>query len=72
MYCANPRIRRYNPKFKSPLYPYVQIFGIIAGGLLIIIMGEKALYGALAAIILGVSTYAIYGKKNYVAIESSE
>ena len=62
----------YNPKFKSPLYPYVQIFGIITGGLLIIIMGEKALYGALAAIILGVSTYAIYGKKNYVAIESSE
>ena len=43
----------------------MQIFGIIAGGLLIVIMGEKALYGALAACVLGVSTYFIYGKKNY-------
>ena len=60
----------YNPKFKSPLYPYVQIFGTIAGGLLIVIMGEKALYGALAACVLGVSTYFIYGKKNYDLMKS--
>ena len=55
----------YKPTFKSPLFPWVQIIGTIAGGVLILIMGEKALYGALAAIAIGVSTYFIYGKQNY-------
>tara|TARA_B100001093_G_scaffold468303_1_gene488167 strand:+ start:1496 stop:2899 length:1404 start_codon:yes stop_codon:yes gene_type:complete len=55
----------YKPTFKSPLFPWVQLIGTIAGGVLILIMGEKALYGALAAIAIGVSTYFIYGKQNY-------
>ena len=55
----------YKPTFKSPLFPWVQVIGTIAGGVLILIMGEKALYGALAAIAIGVSTYFIYGKQNY-------
>ena len=55
----------YKPTFKSPLFPWVQVIGTIAGGALILIMGEKALYGALAAIAIGVSTYFIYGKQNY-------
>lgn len=57
----------YKPTFKSPLYPYVQIFGTITGGYLVIIMGSKAIIGALAAVVIGVSTYYIYGKKNYKA-----
>ena len=55
----------YHPKFKSPLYPWMQIFGIISGSALVIIMGEKAIYGGLAAVVIGVSTYYIYGKKHY-------
>ena len=55
----------YRPSFKSPLYPYVQIFGIISGAILIYLMGSKAIIGAGAAIILGVATYKIYDKKNY-------
>ena len=55
----------YKPTFKSPFFPWVQVIGTIAGGGLILIMGEKALYGALAAIAIGVSTYFIYGKQNY-------
>ena len=57
----------YKPKFKSPLYPYIQIFGTITGGYLVIIMGSKAIIGALAAVVIGVSTYYIYGKKHYRA-----
>ena len=57
----------YKPKFKSPLFPYIQIFGTITGGYLVIIMGSKAIIGALAAVVIGVSTYYIYGKKNYKA-----
>ena len=33
------RIQSYRPKFKSPLYPYIHIFAIIAYSLLIIDMG---------------------------------
>jgi APA family basic amino acid/polyamine antiporter len=61
----NPTHDWYKPSFKSPLFPWVQILGTIAGAYLVFIMGEKAIIGALAAVIIGVSTYCIYGKKNY-------
>jgi amino acid transporter len=60
----------YQPTFKSPLYPFVQIFGTIAGAYLVIIMGSKAIIGAVAAVIIGVSTYYIYGKKNFAPDDS--
>jgi amino acid transporter/mannitol/fructose-specific phosphotransferase system IIA component (Ntr-type) len=37
------RIQSYRPKFKSPLYPYIHIFAIIAYGSLIIDMGRVPL-----------------------------
>lgn len=55
----------YKPTFKSPLFPWVQIVGTVTGGYLVFIMGEKAIIGAFAAIIIGVATYYIYGEKNY-------
>ena len=55
----------YKPTFRSPLFPFVQIFGIIAGAILVYLMGEKAIIGAFAAIVLGLATYKIYGEKNY-------
>jgi amino acid transporter len=61
----NPKHDWYKPKFKSPLFPFIQIFGIISGAILVYLMGEKALIGAVAAIVLGFSTYKIYGEKNY-------
>ena len=63
----NPETEWYQPTFKSPLYPYVQIFGIIAGGILVALMGSKAIIRAVAAIILGVATYQTYGVKHYSA-----
>ena len=62
----------YKPTFKSPLFPWLQVIGTIAGGALIYIMGQKALYGALAAIAIGVSTYFIYGKQNYKPVRSED
>ncbi len=61
----NPKHDWYKPSYKSPLFPWVQILGTVAGAYLVFIMGEKAIIGALGAIIIGVSTYYIYGKKNY-------
>jgi len=51
-------------KYQSPLYPYIQLWGIIAGLGLIIIMGEKAFIGAGAALVVGIITYFSYGKKH--------
>jgi hypothetical protein len=55
----------YHPTFKSPLYPWLQILGIIAGGVLVFIMGQKAILGGLAAVIIGVATFNLYGKRHY-------
>ncbi len=60
-----PKYDWYQPSFKSPLYPFVQIFGIIAGTFLVYLMGSKAIIGAVAALVLGIATYKIYGEKNY-------
>ena len=54
----------YNPTYISPLYPFIQIWGIVGGIGLVIIMGEKAFIGALAAIIIGLISYYSYGKKH--------
>jgi len=60
----------YKPTFKSPLFPWVQLVGTVTGGYLVFIMGEKAIIGAFAAIVIGVATYYTYGEKNYQPKES--
>tara|TARA_Y100000768_G_C23699836_1_gene550843 strand:+ start:77 stop:688 length:612 start_codon:yes stop_codon:yes gene_type:complete len=60
-----PEFDWYKPTFKSPLYPWVQVFGTIAGAYLVIIMGQKAIIGAAAATVIGLATYYIYGKGHY-------
>ncbi len=67
----NQKHEWYQPEFKSPLYPFVQILGIIAGAILVYLMGSKAIIGAVAAIVLGLSTYKIYGEKNYKSLENT-
>jgi len=52
----------YQPKWKSPLYPFIQFFGIISGIFLIYIMGMMAFLGAIACCLLGLVTYYSYGK----------
>jgi len=54
----------YNPEYKSPLYPYLQIWGIISGTYLVYLMGDKAVIGAFGAFIIGGVTYYSYGIKH--------
>ncbi len=52
----------YRPRFRSPLYPLVQIVGIIGSVIFIPFMGLAPSIGALAFIIFGISWYYLYGR----------
>ncbi len=54
----------WNPEYSSPLYPFIHLWGIIAGLALVYIMGEKAFIGASAAIVMGLVVYYMYGKNH--------
>lgn len=56
----------WDPAYRSPFYPYIQLWGIIAGVILIILMGTKAYIGGSVAIIVGLVTYYLYGRKHYM------
>ena len=53
----------WDPSYKGILYPFMQIWGIVAGLFLIYFIGDKAFIGASAAIGAGLVTYFLYGKK---------
>lgn len=56
-------IDSYDPGFRCPLYPWVQVFGIFASGLLIIEMGWVPLLFSSALVFLGFVWYWVYAKK---------
>ena len=54
----------YNPSFKSPLYPYVQIFGILSGIVLLAFLGIMPILSVLGVFLLGIIIFLIYGKNS--------
>lgn len=55
-------IQNYQPSFRVPLYPWVQIAGIIGFGFLILEMGQEALNISFILIISGLFVYWFYGR----------
>ena len=53
----------YNPAYRSPLYPFIQIFGIITGIILLVLLGFVPLMAILSITIIGFFIYLKYGKK---------
>lgn len=53
----------YRPKYKSPLYPFVQIFGILSGLFLLVFLGVEALLSVLAVFVIGFFVFLAYGRK---------
>jgi amino acid transporter/mannitol/fructose-specific phosphotransferase system IIA component (Ntr-type) len=53
----------YRPKFFSPLYPYLQISGILAGIFLLIEMGSSIIFLTSILLSLGVIWYKVYAQK---------
>jgi nucleotide-binding universal stress UspA family protein len=57
------RAQWYKPNYKSPLYPFIQVFGIISGAALLIAMGKLAFFAILAIAIPGVLLFIFYSRK---------
>ena len=53
----------YNPPYKSPFYPFIQLFGIISGIILLVLLGFVPLMAILLISILGFFIYLKFGKK---------
>lgn len=53
----------YRPEYKSPLYPFVQIFGILSGLFLLAFLGLQALLSVLAVFVIGFLVFLAYGRK---------
>jgi len=56
----------YRPDFKSPFYPGIQIFGIVAAGILLTQMGLVPILGALGIIAFGVLWYRGFGRSRAI------
>lgn len=64
------RVRKpdwYNPEFHSPLYPWIQIFGIISGVALLSQMELLPLIGGVGIVIFGAIWFYFYGRKRVVS-----
>ena len=60
------RIEAYDPGFRSPLYPWMQIFGMLAPVWLITEMGQMAILLTLGLIALTVGWYFHYARERVV------
>ena len=54
----------YKPTFKSPMYPYVQIFGILSGVVLLAFLGVMPVVSVVGVVILGFLIFLVYGSKS--------
>jgi len=57
------RVQWYKPTYRSPLYPWAQIFGILSGAILLVAMGILTIIVSIAVILPGVILYASYGRQ---------
>lgn len=55
-------IQWYRPTYKSPFYPYIQIFGIISTLYLLVMMKELAIIGLVSISVPGALIYFFYSK----------
>lgn len=56
------RIQSYDPGYRSPMYPWVQVFGILTSGALIAYMGWMAIVFTLGVIMICVMWYRFYAE----------
>ena len=55
-------VQNYKPRFKSPLYPWVQLVGIFGCWLLVVNMGKEALFIGSFLFAIGLAVFWFYGR----------
>jgi amino acid transporter/nucleotide-binding universal stress UspA family protein len=55
-------LEEYDPAFESPFYPWTQLFGIGASGLLLTQMGLVPFAGAVGMVLVGLVWYALFAR----------
>ena len=55
-------IPSYDPGYRSPLYPWVQIFGVVTSGLLIVYMGTQAMLFTCLIVLICLLWYVHYAR----------
>ena len=58
----------YQPKYRSPLYPWLQAFGVLAGLALLVSLGPLVLFGASLVVIPGLGLFLFYGRRRTVRV----
>ena len=56
-------LQNYRPSFRAPLYPWLQIGGILGLGFVLLEMGEDAYLICAGLILVGFLTYWLYGRR---------
>lgn len=57
-------VQWYEPTYKSPLYPFVQLFGVVSGAILLVFLGVVPLLAVFVLVVLGILIYYVYGTKS--------
>lgn len=57
------RVRWYAPKYRSPFYPWLHAFGILAGLVLLVTLGATVVAAALAVAVPGLMLFVLYGRR---------
>ncbi|MFH1007924.1 MAG: amino acid permease [Candidatus Latescibacterota bacterium] len=55
-------VQNYQPRFRAPWYPWIQVIGILGLGFLIFEMGKESLLISLLLVTAGFLTYWFYGR----------
>ena len=63
-------LQNYRPRFRAPLYPWLQIAGLIAFAFVLLEMGEDAFLITALLVLAGFCVYWFYGRKR-VRLESA-
>jgi len=59
------KLKNYCPSFKVPLYPFLQIFGMLIFIFFIIDLGIEAIEISLAFLFISLAVYFLYGRKKF-------
>jgi len=56
------RVQWYQPKFKAPFYPFLQIFGVVSGLVLLVGMGTVSILSIASVTAVGTVLYFVYAR----------